>query len=144
MWNSGIDTKELVIYELGFLILPSIPEERLTEITDAIRKVIAKKDGTEIDAEEPFKQLLAYPMSKTIGASRYVLSDAYLGWIKFEIEPSKISTIKADIEKIKEILRFLLIKVPRETTFTFAKARAALAKKDEQPVSSLNEGIVVE
>lgn len=116
---------ELTVYEIGYLILPSIPENKLSNITNAIRKVITKEGGVEIDAEEPFKENLAYSMSKTIGASRYVVSDAYLGWIKFESDRAKVPVIKADIEKIEEVLRFLLIKAPRETTFTFAKARAA-------------------
>lgn len=127
----------MTIYELGFLILPSIPEDKLTEVVDSIRKVIAKEGGTEIDAEAPFKQPLAYSMSKTIGASRYILTDAYLGWVKFEAEPEKISLIKAGIEKIEEILRFLLIKAPRETTFTFAKARTAIEAPTPEEVGVL-------
>lgn len=120
---------ELVVYEVGYLVLPSIPEDRLPETVASIKKVITKEGGREIAGEEPFKHPLSYSMSKTIGASRYVVSDAYLGWIKFEIEPEKLIAVKAGIEKIEEVLRFLLIKTERETSFTFAKAREALEKK---------------
>ena len=132
----------MTVYELGFLILPSIPEDKLADVVDSIRKVVTKEGGTEIDAEAPFKQPLSYSMSKTIGASRYVLSDAYLGWIKFEIEPAKAPVIKADVEKIGEILRFLLVKTPRETTFTFAKARAAVEEKKGLTPSPAEEAMV--
>ena len=142
MRNSEIDKGELSVYELGFLILPSIPEDKLSDVVAFIKKVITKEGGIEIDAEAPFKQPLAYSMSKTIGASRYVLSDAYLGWIKFEVEPSKISAIKTGMEKIGEILRFLLVKVPRETTFTFAKARAMVEEKQSLAPSSVEEVVV--
>lgn len=125
MVNLEREMGEMTVYELGFLILPSIPEDNLPNVTNVIRKVITKAGGIEIAAEEPFKETLAYSMSKTIGASRYVVSDAYLGWIKFESDRAKATVIKAGIEKIEEVLRFLLIKAPRETTFTFAKARAA-------------------
>ena len=118
------------VYELSYLILPSIPEDQLSGVTDAIRKTIAKEGGQEIDAEEPFKESLAYSMSKTIGASHYVLNDAYLGWIKFEVDRTKIAAIKAGVEKIEQVLRFLMVKAPRETAFTFAKAR----EKVETPV----------
>lgn len=138
MVNSESETREPVVYELGFLILPSIPEDKLSNITDAIRKIISKEGGTALDAEAPFKQNLAYAMSKTVGASRYIVSDAYLGWIKFEIDRARISMIKAGVEKIDEILRFLLIKAPRETTFTFAKAKAVAAV--EGPVPEEFEG----
>ncbi len=143
MGNSKGAKEGLTVYELGFLILPSIPEDKLPSIVDAIRNVVTKAGGGEIDAEAPFKQLLSYSMSKTIGASRYVLSDAYLGWIKFEVEPGEIQTIKAGVEKIGEILRFLLIKAPRETTFTFAKVKAA-AEAKEEPVPTPAEEVMVE
>ena len=88
------------------------------------------------------KHPLSYSMSKTIGASRYVLSDAYLGWIKFEVEPREIQTIKTGIEKIREILRFLLIKAPRETTFTFAKVKATAEAKEESVSTPATEVMV--
>ena len=133
---------EQTIYEIGYLILPSIPEDKLSLVTNVIRKVITKEGGVEIDAEEPLKESLAYSMSKTIGASRYVLSDAYLGWIKFEVDRAKALVIKAGIEKIEEVLRLLLIKAPRETAFTLAKARAAFEEKKESAPSSTEEAVV--
>lgn len=143
MRNSENEEREPTVYEIGYLILPSIPEDKLSLITDAIRKVITKEGGTEIDAEAPFKEALAYTMSKTISASRYVLSDAYLGWIKFEVDRAKAPTIKAGVEKIEEILRFLLIKAPRETIFTLAKARVVTEEK-APIVPSHNEEVVIE
>ena len=142
MVNLEGEKGEMTVYELGFLILPSIPEDKVSDIVDSIRKVITKEGGTEIDAEAPFKQDLAYSMSKTIGASHYVLTDAYLGWIKFEIERAGVLRVKAGVEKIEEILRFLLVKAPRETTFTFAKARAAVEEKDESESSPVEEAVV--
>ena len=142
MVNLEGEKGEMTVYELGFLILPSIPEDKVSDIVDSIRKVITKEGGTEIDAEAPFKQDLAYSMSKTIGASHYVLTDAYLGWIKFEIERAGVLRVKAGVEKIEEILRFLLVKAPRETTFTFAKARAAVEEKEESESSPVEEAVV--
>ena len=141
MGNSQAPMDEQTVYEIGYLILPSIPEDKLSLVTSAIRKVITTEGGAEIDAEEPFKEPLAYTMSKTIGASRYVLSDAYLGWIKFEADRTKATAIKAGIEKIEEVLRFLLVKAPRETTFTFAKARAAMAEKKEAASGAAEEAV---
>ena len=130
------------IYEITYLILPSIPEDKLSGVTDMIRKVIAKGEGKEIDAEEPFLTPLAYSITKSVGASRYVLSDAYLGWIKFEVERAKAPIIKAGMEKLAEVLRFLLIKAPRETTFTFARARTMIGEKENLAPSSTEETVV--
>ena len=135
MVNPEAKKEGITVYELGYLILPSIPEEKLTEVVASIKKVVAKEGGVEIDGEAPFKQDLAYSMSKTIGASRYVVSDAYLGWLKFEIEPAKVLAVKTGVEKIEEVLRFLLVKAPRETTVTLAKARAVVEEVEEKEES---------
>src|SRR3989344_4624619 len=138
------------VYELGYLILPSIAEDALSGVIDKIRALINEVGGKELDGEAPFKYPLAYSMSKTIGASRYVLSDAYLGWIKFDLPANSgagvehpVETIKKGVEKIEEILRFLLIKAPRETFFTFAKARAMVENKEE-PASVEDSGVAKE
>jgi len=133
MRNKEANREGFTVYELGYLILSSIPENRLGDVVSLIRNVITAQEGIEIDAEAPIKQDLAYSMSKIIGASRYVVSDAYLGWIKFEAEPAKIRAIKDGVEKMGEVLRFLLIKAPRETTFTLAKAAKAREVVEERP-----------
>lgn len=120
------------VYEISYLVLPSIPEEKLSTVVDSIKQVVSKEGGKEFDGEAPFKHPLSYKMSKTVGASRYVVSDAYIGWIKFEIEPSNIAGIKAGMEKISEVLRFLIVKTPQETSFTFAKAKALLKEKEDK------------
>ena len=132
MEDQASEKEGLIVYETSYLILPSIPEDKLDEVVASIRKVIAKEGGVEIGAESPFQHPLSYSMSKTVGASRYVVSDAYIGWIKFEVDREKIAMIKAGLEKIEELLRFLIVKAPRETVFTFAKARAAMEEKEEK------------
>lgn len=119
------------VYELGYLVLPSIAEDQLAEVVGKIKEALTKVGGKELEGENPLKIDLSYTMSKTIGASRYVVSDAYLGWLKFELEPAQTLTLKAEVEKIQELLRFLIMKVPRETNFTFAEARALLAESEK-------------
>jgi ribosomal protein S6 len=136
-------------YEIGYLILPSIPEDGLSAVVDKIKAVVAKSGGKELEGEAPFKQDLAYTMSKTVGASRYVVSDAYLGWFKFELDPASALEVKTAVEKLDEVLRALMIKVPKETTFTFAKARELLAEaeaeaKGEEEVVPAEAGVVAE
>ncbi|MCR4279383.1 MAG: 30S ribosomal protein S6 [Candidatus Zambryskibacteria bacterium] len=138
--SANKDTGQTV-YELAYLVLPSIAEEGLGKVVESLKGIIAREGGTEIAGEDPFKQELSYTMTKTIGASRYVVNDAYLGWIKFDL-PAEASAkegvehpankIKADVEKMDEIVRILLVKAPRETTFTFAEARKALEVEEAE------------
>ncbi len=132
MKSQSIETGEISVYEICFLILPSIPEDKISDVVSLIRKTLSKEGGKEIDGEEPYKHPLAYEMSKTIGSSRYVVKEAYIGWIKFEAEASQVVSIKGEIDKINEVLRYILVKAPRQTTFTFAKARARALERERE------------
>jgi ribosomal protein S6 len=126
------DHKEGNVYELGYLLLPSLPEDKLSEVVTSIKKIITDAGAKTLDSEDPFMHDLAYSMSKTVGTSKYVVNEAYIGWMKFEAEPSIIPALNTEIEKMGEMLRFLLIKAPRETTFTFASARQAKLEKENE------------
>lgn len=118
------------VYELGYLVLPSIAEDALSGVISKLKQAIAAIGGVEIAGEDPFRIDLAYTMTKVVGASRYVVSDAYLGWIKFEAEAGKVEELKKKVAQMDEIIRSLLIKAPRETYFTFADARAKMLEKE--------------
>jgi len=144
MDNEVKDQAERDVYETSYLLLPSISEENHPSIVDTIKKAFSRAGGVEVDGETPFKHPLAYPMSKTVGASKYIVNEAYVGWVKFEIESSKILEVKAEIEKIPEVLRFLIVKAPRKTDFTFAKAKALIREKEEKEREKESEGRDVE
>lgn len=133
---------ETQVYELGYLVLPSIPAENLSTLVTNLRSIIEKAGATALDSEDPFLETLAYSMSKHIGARKYVVDEAYIGWMKFEAESGQIEGIKSQVDKIDEVLRSLLIKVPRETTFTFKEAREAREAREEalnNPVAEVIE-----
>ncbi|OHB05697.1 MAG: hypothetical protein A3A26_02335 [Candidatus Zambryskibacteria bacterium RIFCSPLOWO2_01_FULL_47_14] len=134
------------IYELGYLILPSIAEDNLPMVEDALKAAIAKEGGNVFAGEVPFRQLLAYTMSKTVGSSRYVVNEAYVGWVKFEAEPNTVPQIKDSVEKMSEILRHLIVKAPKEATFTFAEARKKLEEREvkEPAETRIEEEVAVE
>ncbi|MES2214129.1 MAG: 30S ribosomal protein S6 [Patescibacteria group bacterium] len=125
------EVRDAVVYEVGYLVLPSVPEENLPKVVSSIVSIIEKAGGKTLDSEDPFLQDLEYSMSKVVGARKYVVDDAYIGWMKFQATPDVVEEIKNSIDKIEEILRTLLIKVPKETTFTFAAARQARAEREE-------------
>lgn len=125
------DHKAVGVYELGYLVLPSVPSDNIAQVVSTIVSTIEKAGAKPLDSESPFIQPLAYSMSKTVGARKYVVDEAYVGWMKFEAEPSMVEAIKLGVEKMEEILRILLIKAPRETTFTFAQAEEARRAKEE-------------
>lgn len=133
---------DVQVYELGYLVLPSVTEDNLPTVVSNIRSLIEKAGATPLDSEDPFLSDLAYSMSKTISARKYVVDEAYIGWIKFEAESGMVEGIKLSVDKVEEVLRTLLIKVPRETTFTFKEAREAREAREEalnNPVQEVME-----
>ena len=119
------------VYELGYLILPSIPEETLPEIVMTLKEVITDAGANLIDGEDPVKIDLAYPMKKTVNTSSYVVNDAYLGWLKFESTAEDMKEVKEAVVKIEEVLRSILIRAPRETKFTLTKIEEVLISEPE-------------
>lgn len=130
------------IYELAYLVLPSVPEKDLGNTVEKIKQAVTDNSGNIFDSEEPFKYPLSYTMSKTVGSKKYMVNEAYIGWMKFEIEVPKVLDVKAGVEKISEVLRLLLIKAPRKTEFTFAKAKALLKAKEDKDVKESEEEVV--
>ena len=118
------------VYELGYLLLPSISEEDLPEVVGKIKSLISN----EIGSEDPIKIDLAYTMTKTVGAARYVVDDGYIGWGKFDSEPEAVALFRNKVAEMDEVLRFIIIKAPRETVFTFAKVQEALSQEPVEEV----------
>ncbi len=136
------DHREANVYEIGYLVLPSVPAEHLPQVLSNPVSIIEKGGGKPLDGEDPALEPLAYSMSKTVGARKYIVDEAYVGWMKFESRPDALETVREGVDKAEEILRYLLIKAPRETTFTFAKARAEREAKENSAVVAEEEPAV--
>lgn len=89
------------LYELTYLISPELKEQELKDFSQKVDSLISK-NGKILKSESPKKINLAYPIQKRGGA--------FLASFEFHSEPEKIESLKKELEKEKEILRFLLIK----------------------------------
>jgi ribosomal protein S6 len=126
MQNKEITAKETEIYEVGYHIMPSVPEEKLPlEVSAILSAIVSKNGGVIISSDAPAKIELAYTMAKKVGATRHKCDEAYFGWFKFEMSPDNINALKAFLDAQDNVLRFLLIKTVRENTLVGAKLLAA-------------------
>ncbi len=110
-------------YELSFLFSSDLTDEQATDFL----KTVADKIG-KIEKTESLKRIgLVYPIKKK--------TEAFLATLEFETEKEKIQNLKAEIEKMPEILRFLLIakKPVKETPVAKEKPRGIKAKLEERP-----------
>lgn len=98
--------KEAKLYEIGYLINPGITEEKVADETNSFRNVIENNGGV-ITTEEKAKLIkLAYIIKKTkVGK----FENAYFGWIKFMVEPEAAVKIKKELDKIENLIRFMII-----------------------------------
>ena len=126
----SVDESETQIYELGFHIVPSIEEGKLSAEIDSIKASIEKQEGAFIAEGLPKKIGLAYTIAKDIDSKRHKFDTAYFGWVKFEIKTENIMNIKEEMDKNKNILRFLIIKTVKESTLA---PKSALATQEDAP-----------
>lgn len=117
------------VYEIGYLITPSIPEEKVPAEVEGVKRIIAAAGASVLAEEAPHLLKLAYEIRrKTMAGSYDKFTEAYFGWIKFEAGSSAIETAKKAIEILPSVLRMLLITTTRENTYLGKHAPAIAAE----------------
>lgn len=137
------------IYEIGFHIAPIVSEENIAHEVSLIKGLLEKINASVIGEDFPRQKALAYPLSKMIGGGKKTFKEAYFGWIKFEGEPASVALFGKEIEKLPNILRYLIIKTVRENTLHTPKFSAKYESKGKsegvktaEPKGEVNEAEV--
>ena len=110
-------------YELGFNLVPTIPEQEVAAQVDVLKALIEKANGTVGAIGNPEFIDLAYQMEKNVGSKRSKYSQAYFGWIKFEMTPESMETLKKSLDSVNELIRYILVKASVENTIVFKKPK---------------------
>lgn len=116
--NNDVRTK---VYELGYILVPTIAEEQVAGEVEPIKALIEKQGGSFISDDFPKLRDLAYTMIKAIGSQKHRHDKGYFGWIKFEIDATETPKLKAALDKNDHILRFMIIETVRENTMITQK-----------------------
>ncbi len=124
--------KSLRVYEVGYLLLPSIPEEKLPEETTRLKSLIAQLGGEVISEEDPQARPLSYEMVKQVGTKNERFTNAYFGWVKFESMPEVAVELKKKLDLDQSFLRFLIVKTVRENVLAAAKKEREDALRAEE------------
>ncbi len=105
------------VYELGYHMVSTLTEDDLHKEVDALRESISKLGGNFLMEGEPALMELAYTMYIGEGGKNTPYDKAYFGWIKFDLDPSKLTHLEKEVlAHSKNILRHLLIKTVAEDT----------------------------
>jgi ribosomal protein S6 len=114
------DEKEsrLGVYEVGYIMLPTIAEENLGGEVTVFKDIFTENGATFISDEYPKLIELAYEMSRSILNKKQKFSYGYFGWVKFSASAEEIVKIKKMLDKNEKLIRYLLIKTVRENTMS--------------------------
>lgn len=110
------------IYEVGYLVSPTVKEEDIEKTVSAIRSEIEKTGGSFIAEGAPSAIKLAYPITTRGGGKKTEYDRAYFGWIKFEAKVSVAQALEESLKKNQDVLRCMVFQTVREDTRAKMKA----------------------
>jgi len=104
------------VYEVGYLLVPSIKEEEIPIVYGDLKELVSSFDGKAISDEIPVMINLAYTMQKTVQNVRTKYDTAYFGWMKFYMDADKVVNLKKKLDLNPLVIRFLTMKTVKENT----------------------------
>jgi len=110
------------IYEVGYLVSPSVKEEDVEKVVALIRGEIEKNGGSFIAEGAPSLTRLAYEISTREGGKRMDHDRAYFGWLKFEAPIATASSLEDMLKRDASIIRHIVFRTVREETRAHLKA----------------------
>lgn len=94
---------ETRLYECAYLAHPHLTHEELEKVTQNTKKIIERHQGVISQEQAPFKRKLGYPIAKQ--------REAYFGFLRFSMDPSKAYEITKTLKLETPLLRFLILAV---------------------------------
>lgn len=143
--SQGAFAPEPRVYELGYLVMPTVDEGNLSTERDALVALITRHNGIVIDEGNPVLIDLAYSIDKMIKNKKNTFTQGYFGWIKFDAAPGDVEALTAEVEKQDSLIRFLMVKTVRENTLTSDQPfRVAKTSHDSLEEYEESNDVVVE
>ena len=116
------------VYEIGYLLISSIPKEKVADSATRLKEVLSKKSAEIIAEESPELIPLSYTMIKKIGTANHRFDQAFFGWVKFELAAKDIEDVKKALDLNPDVLRYLITITVRENIYLGKKAPVAPGK----------------
>ncbi|MEK7184631.1 MAG: 30S ribosomal protein S6 [Patescibacteria group bacterium] len=113
---------KLQVYEIGYLLVSSIPEDKVESEVSKLKEILSNKKADFIGEETAELRTLAYTMIKKIGQANHRFDKGYFGWFKFELASKEIESVKKLFEENQNVLRILLVNTIRENTYLGKKS----------------------
>ncbi len=138
-----MEENEQTLYEVGCLISPLVPQEKVADEVALLRGAIEAAGGTLIEEGSYRMRSLAYPVLHISGGRRAEYDQAYFGAVKFRCAPEKVATIRASIMRIEHIMRFLMTVAPVRMHYaTKGPVRERSTATAEKSTGLVDEGAI--
>ncbi len=124
---------ERKIYEIGYLLVPYLPAEGISGSAETIiRAKIVAEGGEVTSALEPVMTRLAYTITKILNNKHTKFSDGYFGALRFKAEGEMVKKLEEVWKKDENIIRFLLVTLPKGSENIVAPKRAFARREDNR------------
>ena len=98
-----------IIYELAFHLNPDMEETQARQLAQNIENYITSAGGVVSFKKEPERTRLSYPIKHN--------QQAYFGYVHFNLDNKEgLATIDEQMRFNNDILRYLTVKVPADTS----------------------------
>jgi len=114
--NEILEDTNSKVYELGYLLVPTIKEEDVPANYGNLKELVLSLGGEIIADEMPKMTTLAYAMQKVVSNARSKFNTAYFGWTKFVMDSQKVLELKKLLGFDSNFIRFLILKTVKENT----------------------------
>lgn len=101
---------ELVVYELGYHLVPTLTDDELELRVQELRSLIGQAGGTILHEGFPERHDLAYTIRKSILGAYQKFDDSYFGWFKFEGMPEGQGAFKEGLDHFNDLVRYIVVK----------------------------------
>ncbi len=118
------------LYELGYILVPTMPEVEVPAKVESLKSVIKKAEGETTTEGNPEYIDLAYTIEKTFGSKKSKYSQGYFGFIKFNAEPSALESLKKSLDADADLVRYILIKTEEANNVIFKKPKVEAKRGD--------------
>lgn len=142
----GDDEVKTAVYEIGYHLVPTISEDELAKSVEGIMSLLKEAKVTFVGERFPAKMQLAYPITRRSQGKSATYDSAYFGWVAFEAPREAVAMFKSELDKNKDVLRFIIVRTDREAvaaamTGAVATSRDVIGKpkRDEEGGGEMSE-----
>jgi ribosomal protein S6 len=136
----------MTVYEVGYIMIPSIAEENLGGEVIALKDALTEQGVVFISDEYPKMIELAHEMSRAINNKKQKFSYGYFGWVKFECNTLQARVIKDFLDTNEKLVRYLFIKTVRESTMSskrpYGKTDGAKRRTKSEEALPIDETVI--